>query len=87
MPERLTPEMRSIRARAAAHTRWAQENPAAHTAKMREAFNERFHNEVDPERVLPKDERLRRAQHAKKAYMAKLALASAKARTAKGAES
>jgi len=44
------------------------------TAPARRAFLKRFEDEVDPERVLPTFERLRRAQYARKAYFARLAL-------------
>ncbi len=50
------------------------------TAPARKAFLDRFEREVDPEGKLPDDERKRRADHARKAYMLALALASAKAR-------
>jgi hypothetical protein len=40
----------------------------------------RFEREVDPEGVLEPEERARRAEHAKKAYFLKLALASREAR-------
>jgi hypothetical protein len=43
---------------------------------------DRFEREVDPEGVLPAQERQRRAEHARKAYFLRLALASAKARRA-----
>ena len=44
---------------------------------------DRFEREVDPDGVLPPQERAQRAEHAKKAYFARLALASAKARRKK----
>jgi hypothetical protein len=40
----------------------------------------RFEDEVDPDRTLPSDERVRRADQAKKAYFTRLALRSAQAR-------
>jgi len=43
----------------------------------------RFIDEVDPGRVLPEADRLRRAESARKAYFASLALKSAKARRAR----
>lgn len=46
----------------------------------RAAFMRRFEVEVDPDGVLPPDERRRRAASALRAYMARLALASAKTR-------
>ena len=78
--EPLTPEQRSIRARIAAHTLHARVDPAEHTAPARKAFLDRFEAEVDPAGVLPEAERRRRAEHAKKAHFARLALKSAQAR-------
>ena len=53
---------------------------AAHTAPARTAFLTRFEREVDPAGVLDPRERARRAEHARKAYFLRLALASAHAR-------
>jgi len=65
----------------AAHALHAKvSDPAAHTAPARAAFLSRFEREVDPEGVLEPEERSRRAEHAKKAYFLRLALASAEAR-------
>lgn len=58
-------------------------DPAAHTAPARAAFLSRFEREVDPDGVLEPEERARRAEHAKKAYFLRLALASRNARAAK----
>jgi hypothetical protein len=71
---------RQLRARLAAHSKWAQADPVEGTAKARAVFQLRFLDEVDPNRELPEAERLRRAEHAKKAYYTRLALLSAKAR-------
>jgi hypothetical protein len=72
---------RVLQARMAAHALHARvEDPAAHTAPAREVFLSRFEREVDPEGVLEPQERARRAEHAKKAYFTRLALASSKAR-------
>lgn len=73
-------------AQIAAHTLWANcDDPAAHTAPARKAFLDRFEREVDPQGVLTPEERSRRAEHARKAYFKRLALASSKARAAKAA--
>lgn len=40
-----------------------------------------FERQVDPDGILPDDERRRRAEHAKKAHFGRLALASARARS------
>lgn len=46
----------------------------------RRAFESKFEREVDPDMVLPPEERARRAEMARKAHFARLALLSAKAR-------
>ena len=75
---------RALRARMAAHLLHAQiPDEAEHTAPARAAFLSRFEREVDPEGVLDPEERARRAEHAKKAYFLRLALASRKARAKK----
>jgi hypothetical protein len=72
-----------MRARLAAHSLHARvADPVAHTAPARRAFMDRFEREVDPDGELPIEERQRRAEHARKAYFLRLALASAKARRA-----
>lgn len=72
---------RRQRARIAAHARWAQTTDStAATASARAAFLSRFDRQVDPEGVLSPGERGRRAEHARKAYFARLALASARKR-------
>src|SRR5262245_40922141 len=81
--ENLLPSERSLRARIAAHSRWAQEDRVAGTQAARAAFLARFEREVDPERVLSNTERSRRAESAKKAYFTRLALRSARARSAR----
>jgi hypothetical protein len=71
-------------ARLAAYRSWASTpDPAARTAPARRQFDERFIDEVDPDRTLPEAERMRRAEHAKKAYFSALALKSSKARARK----
>jgi hypothetical protein len=75
---------RALQARMAAHALHARvEDPASHTAPARKVFLSRFEREVDPEGVLEPQERARRAEHAKKAYFTRLALASSKARAKK----
>lgn len=77
---KLTPAERTLRAKLAAHTKWATHDPVEGTAKARAAFLDRFEQEVDPTGALDPAERKRRAEHARKAYFAKLALKSAQAR-------
>lgn len=84
MPETLSPEQRRLRALNAIHTRWA--NTADRTAATRpgrDAFMARFEREVDPEGLLDPAERAFRAEHAKKAYFARLSYEAAKARREK----
>jgi hypothetical protein len=69
-----------MRARIAAHAKHGRGDARAATAKARATFLARFEQEADPERVLPPEERRRRADHLRKAYFTRLALASAKAR-------
>lgn len=80
----LTPEQRSLHARLASHASWARtEDRPARTDKARRAFLDRFERQVDPEGRLEPAERARRADHARKAYMAGLALKSARSRAAR----
>jgi hypothetical protein len=55
---------------------------SARTRPAREAFLKRFEREVDPDNKLPADERHRRAEHAKRAYMLQLAKRAVAARNA-----
>jgi hypothetical protein len=55
----------------------------ATTAKARESFLARFEREVDPEGKLAPAERQRRAGFARRAYFARLAFQSSKARAAR----
>jgi len=50
------------------------------TRPAREAFERRFLDQVDPDRVLPEAERERRARAARRAYFSALAFKSAQAR-------
>lgn len=77
----LTPTERSLRAQVAAHTSWAQtEDRPARTANARKAMLDKFEQQVDPEGQLSPSERTKRAENARKAYFARLALKSAQAR-------
>lgn len=79
----ISPAQRALQARLAAHTLHSRvSDPRAHTAPARAAFLARFEAEVDPDGTLSPAERARRAGHAKQAYFARLALASARARRA-----
>jgi hypothetical protein len=76
----LSPAERSLRARLAAHTMHARNDAGQTTVAARTAFLARFEAEVDPDGALDPEERRRRAEHARRAYFTRLALASAKAR-------
>ena len=80
MPDPLTPSERSLRARMAAHRSHINHDPKERTQPARDKFDQRFADEVDPDRVLPEAERERRARHARKAYFTGLALKSAQSR-------
>jgi hypothetical protein len=71
---------RRLRAQLAAHSLHAGVDSREHTARARSAFLDRFRRQVDPNNVLSAAERDRRAQHALRAHMLKLALRSARAR-------
>ena len=81
----LDPARASLLGRIGAHRLHATHDSRAVTAKARETFLARFEREVDPGFVLPAEERQKRAEHAKRAYFARLALASADARRGKRA--
>lgn len=83
MATTLTPEQRSLRARAGAYALHAQGGTS--TLAGTAAFLARFEAEVDPDGILAPEERARRAGFARKAYFAKLALASSRARAMKRA--
>lgn len=81
----LTPTERSLRGQIAAHESWAKtENRSARTEAARKAALDRFEREVDPRGELTPAERAKRAEHARKAYFARLALKSAQARRRRG---
>ena len=80
MPKNKTPAQRTMQARAAAHAKWAKHDPVKGTAAARKAFLKKFIDQVDPDRVLPEKERMRRAESARKAYFARLSLNSSLAR-------
>ncbi len=77
-----TPQERTLNARLAAHALHAQ--GGTNTGPARKEFLARFERQVDPDGVLTESERARRAEHAKKEYMLRLALKSAQARRKSG---
>lgn len=77
---------RALVARIAAHTRWAMEPDRQQaTAPARKGLDAKWAREVDPAGVLPPDELERRVDNLRRAHMTRMALASARARRAKGA--
>jgi hypothetical protein len=73
MPEDSTSSLRSLRGRLGAHTSWANTTDrSARTAPARAALDQKFLDQADGDPV--------RAEHLRKAYFARLALKSAKAR-------
>ena len=80
----LTPTQRTLRARMGAHALHAQgkTNTAPARAKSPQSLDY-WAAKVDPDGALPEQERLRRAEHARKAYMTGLALAWSQARRKK----
>ena len=81
MPLSLSPEQRSLRASLAAHAMHARHDSREITANARAGFLARFLREVDAAAPgLTEAERLRRAEHLLRAHMARLALASSRAR-------
>lgn len=73
----------SIRGRIGAYSLHAKQDARETTAKARSVFLTRFEREVDPDGILPDAERNRRAEAARKAHFAKLALKSAQKRRRK----
>jgi len=69
----LTPAERSLRGKIAVETSWARtQNRSVRTAKARKALEDRFLAEADGDPL--------RAEHIRRAYYARLALASSQAR-------
>lgn len=77
----------TLRARLGAHTLHSQYDSKELTEAARAARWQQFLDQVDPDRVLPEDERIRRAEHAQLAHMNKMSLAAAKARRLAAAQS
>lgn len=72
---------KDINRRIAAEISWSRTTDrSARTRPAREKFLQRFEREVDPDGTLPPDERYRRAEHAKRAYMLQLAKRAVAAR-------
>lgn len=75
---------RQLRGSIGAHESWARTpDRSARTQPARDAFNARFERQADPDGRLLPEERARRAEHLRKAYYARLALAGLQARKSK----
>lgn len=83
----MDPQDRSLRARLAVHTSWANTaDPASRTAKARAAANSRFETQAREMHPDASDAQIARAaEHLRKAHFARLGLESARARRAKAA--
>jgi hypothetical protein len=71
---------KSLRHQLAAHEMHSMHDARKTTEAARKARAARFEAQVDPDGKLPPAERARRAAHAERAYMLRLAYKSAKAR-------
>lgn len=80
-----TSSERRLRGKRGAEVLHSRVDSRRHTEPARRAFLARFEDEVDRQRELPEEERLRRAQLARKAYFTGLALASVTRRRQKRA--
>lgn len=83
MADKMTPAERSLRGRLGAYVVHSRYDSRELTKPARAAFDSKFERDVDPDGILPTEERLRRAEMARKAHFARLAIASAKARRAR----
>jgi hypothetical protein len=79
----MTPGERTLRARAAAYEMHAKHGSRKAAVKGQAALLAKFERQVDPDGLLTPEERRRRALHARRAHMVRLALASARSRRAK----
>ncbi len=77
------PNEMAARGRIGAYTSHSRHDVRELTAPARAAFLQSFEHDVDPDAVLPADERSRRARAARKAHFARLAYQSAAARRAR----
>lgn len=75
-----THAQRVLLGRLGAYTMLSRHDPYEVTKAARAAFVSKFERDVDPDGILPVEERLRRADMARKAHYTRLALKSAEAR-------
>ncbi len=71
------------RGRLGAHIAHSRNDPRAMTSAARGAVLATFERQADPDGVLPDAERLRRAEHLKRAHFLRMALKSAATREAR----
>ena len=82
----LTPSQRRLRAQVAANTRWANEDGHANAVRGQKGLYAKFeHEAAEKYPDLTPVARAKRAEAAYRAHMARLALASSKARAARKA--
>jgi hypothetical protein len=74
------PQEMALRGKIGAAVTHARHDGKELTAPARAAFLARFEQEVDPDGELPTEERQRRAEHARRAHMLRIARLSAIAR-------
>ena len=72
------------RGRLGAHIAHSRNDLRAMTSAARGAFLSSFERQADPDGILPVAERLRRAEHLKRAHFLRMALKSAATRKARG---
>jgi hypothetical protein len=74
------PEEMALRGRIGAHVTHSRHDSRELTAPAREVFLAKFELQVDPHGTLAPEERRRRAEHARRAHMVRIARLSAIAR-------
>lgn len=83
MSPRLSSAEAAARGRIGGYATAARYDTRTNTQQARSAFRQRFLDLVDPKGELSEAERVRRAEAARRAFYAKLALKSARARAAR----
>jgi hypothetical protein len=69
------------RGRIGAHVLHSRHDSHEIAARAREGLTKKYLDQVDPDRMLPEEERLRRAEHARRAHLARAARLSVLARS------
>lgn len=80
MGDKMSHGERVLLGRIGGYTALSRHNAYEMTKAARKGFESKFEREVDPEGMLEPQDRARRAEMARKAYFARLALLSAQAR-------